>query len=120
MLELLQQDATMLVWWGTAVECTSAIARRERERALSSRDATHALDRLRALKHAWHEVLPSPTLRDLAERLIRVHPLRAADSLQLAAAIMAAEREPVTLELVSLDVRLNDAAAREGFTVRGG
>lgn len=44
-------------------------------------------------------------------------PLRAADSLQLAAAIVAAEREPVTLELVSLDERLADAAAREGFRV---
>jgi hypothetical protein len=58
-------------------------------------------------------------LRDLAERLLRVHSLRAADSLQLAAAIIAAEREPVTLDLVSLDDRLNDAASREGFRVLG-
>jgi hypothetical protein len=56
-------------------------------------------------------------LRTVAERLLRVHPLRAAESLQLAAAIVAAEREPVTLDLVSLDERLGDAASREGFRV---
>jgi hypothetical protein len=58
-------------------------------------------------------------LRDVAERLLRVHPLRAADSLQLAAAIIAAEREPATLDLVSLDEGLGDAASREGFHVLG-
>jgi hypothetical protein len=52
-----------------------------------------------------------------AQRLLRVHPLRAADSLQLAAAIVAAEGDPATLEFVGLDDRLNDAAAREGFRV---
>ena len=31
MLTLLEQDDVMLVWWATPVECTSAIARRERE-----------------------------------------------------------------------------------------
>jgi hypothetical protein len=45
--------------------------------------------------------------------------LRSADSLQLAAAIIAAEREPATLDLVSLDDRLSDAASREGFRVLG-
>lgn len=51
------------------------------------------------------------------KRLLRVHPLRAADSLHLAAAIAAAELEPSSLESVSLDARLNDAAAREGFRI---
>lgn len=120
MLTLLEQDRVMLVWWGTAVECTSAIGRREREGALTAAKSTISLERLRYLKDRWQEVLPSTALRDVAERLLRVHPLRAADSLQLAAAIIAAEREPVTLELVSLDDRLNDAASREGFRVLGG
>jgi hypothetical protein len=119
MLTLLEQDDVMLVWWATPVECTSAIARRERDGALTAAQAAASLERLRYLKDRWHEVLPSAVLRDLAERLLRVHSLRAADSLQLAAAIIAAEREPVTLDLVSLDDRLNDAASREGFRVLG-
>ncbi len=61
--------------------------------------------------------MPSDAVRSTAQRLLRVHPLRAADSLQLAAAIIAAEHEPGTLEFVSLNARLNEAASREGFRV---
>lgn len=117
LLELLQRDPVMLVWWGTPIECTSAIARRERDGALSVGDATSALDRLRGLAAGWQEVLPAEPVRAAAQRLLRVHPLRAADSLQLAAATVAAEHEPPALELVSLDDRLKQAAIREGFRV---
>jgi hypothetical protein len=46
-----------------------------------------------------------------------VHPLRAADALQLAAAVIAAERRPASLEVVTLDDRLASAARKEGFVV---
>ena len=118
LLALLQRDPRMLVWWGTLVECTAALARREREGALSVADAGAALERLRDVAVAWQEILPSDAVRSTAQRLLRVHPLRAADSLQLAAAVIAAEHEPATLEIVSLDERLNEAASREGFRVR--
>src|SRR6266513_3169712 len=114
LLALLQRDPRMLVWWGTPVECTAALARREREGALSVADAGAALERLRDVAVTWQEILPSDAVRSTAQRLLRVHPLRAADSLQLA----AAEHEPATLEIVSLDERLNEAASREGFRVR--
>ena len=117
LLAMLEQDPLMLVWWGTPVECTSALARREREGALPARDAARALERLRLLADEWQEVLPTDPVRSTAQRLLRVHPLRAADALQLAAAILAAEHEPTTLELVSLDDRLAEAARREGFPV---
>ena len=52
-----------------------------------------------------------------ATRLLRVQPLRAADSLQLASAIVAAEDQPQSHEFVTLDERLALAAQREGFTV---
>jgi uncharacterized protein len=41
--------------------------------------------------------------------------LRAADALQLAAAFLAAERRPPSLEVVTLDERLGDAGRKEGF-----
>ncbi len=50
-------------------------------------------------------------------RFLRVHPLRAADALQLAAAFTASERRPASLEIVTLDERLADAARKEGFTL---
>ena len=46
-----------------------------------------------------------------------MHPLRAADALQLAAAFLAAERRPASLELVTLDDRVAAAARKEGFAV---
>lgn len=117
LLAVLGADPTMVVWWGTPVECTSALARREREGALAAADVSRAVSQLRELAGKWHEVLPSELVRTTAQRLLRVHPLRAADSLQLAAAIVAAEREPASLELVCIDERMNEAASREGFRV---
>lgn len=114
---IFEQDPVVLVWWGTAVECASAIARREREQRLSSAGAASAFERLRGLQRQWHEVQPVEEMRESAVRLVRVHPLRAADALQLAAAFLAAERRPATLEFVCLDDRLSEAARREGFVV---
>jgi len=111
------KDSAMLVWWGSVVECVSALARLERDGALNAHAVTVALRRLQELSSSWHEVDPSDEIRETAARLLRVHPLRAADALQLAAAFAAAEQRPVSLELVTLDDRLGDAARKEGFTV---
>jgi len=113
--ELAAADATMLVWWATEVECASALARLEREGALDENALAGALDRLAQLAGGWHEVDPSDGIREAAVRFLRVHPLRAADALQLAAAFVAAERRPSSLHLVTLDDRLAAAARKEGF-----
>jgi predicted nucleic acid-binding protein len=116
----LDEDPQILAWWGTSVEIASALARREREHRLGADEVDRALSALRHLAAAWHEIVPSDAIRRTAERLLRVHPLRAADSLQLAAAITAADYDPATLGFVSLDERLNAAARREGFGVIDG
>ncbi|MFN7942392.1 MAG: type II toxin-antitoxin system VapC family toxin [Thermoanaerobaculia bacterium] len=115
LLALYRDDTEVAVWWATPVECASAIARLEREGDLAAEDATAAFQRLDALAPSWIEVEPGEELREIARRLLRVHPLRAVDSLQLAAALVAAERRPSTLDLVTLDDRLQQAADREGF-----
>jgi uncharacterized protein len=117
MLALLQQDPQILVWWGTQVEIASALARREREQALTPQQVAAALDTAQQFAADWNEILPTDAVRRVAERMLRIHPLRAADSLQLAAAVIAANHDPRTLEFVCLDTRLTDAARREGFIV---
>ena len=114
---LAAEDPGVFVWWGSAVECVSALARREREDLVGSRAINGALERLRQLSSAWHEVDPSDEIRETAARFLRVHPLRAADALQLAAAFAAAERRAQSLEIVTLDDRLAAAAHKEGFAV---
>jgi len=112
-------DPSLIVWCGTAVECASALARLEREGALDALAARDAFGRLAQWTASWQEVESGDLVRETAIRLLRVHTLRAADSLQLAAAFVAAEGRPATLELVTLDDRLALAAQREGFIVIG-
>jgi predicted nucleic acid-binding protein len=76
-----------------------------------------ALERLNALVQAWQEVQPIVRIRQTAIRLLRVHGLRAADALQLGAALAVAEDQPASLQVVTLDDRLGQAAEREGFRV---
>jgi hypothetical protein len=114
---LAASDPTMAVWWASEVECVSALVRREREAMLDARTLEIALRQLRQFAEAWLEVEPSGLVRETAARILRVHALRAADALQLAAAFAAAERRPASLEMVTLDERLAGVARKEGFTV---
>ncbi|MGA3307890.1 MAG: hypothetical protein ABSD08_04645 [Xanthobacteraceae bacterium] len=116
---LAAEDSDMLVWWASEIECVSALARLERDAALNAQAMTLALQRLRQLAAAWHEIDPSDAIREAATRFLRVHPLRAADALQLAAAFLAAERRPASLAIITLDDRLGAAARKEGFAVIG-
>jgi len=110
-------DPSLVVWWATQLECVSAIARLEREGGLQLDEAGAARSRLDKLRASWREVQPTDRVRLKAERLLRVHALRAADALQLAAAIAAADDDPRSLPLLTTDDRLALAAEREGFPV---
>jgi predicted nucleic acid-binding protein len=112
-----ERDSELLVWWATEAECVSALTRLERDRSLDGRSMNQALLRLDGLRAGWREIQPVDRLRQTAIRLLRVHPIRAADALQLAAALVAAEDHPPTLPVVTLDERLARAAEREGFPV---
>lgn len=114
---MLIADPVMVVWWGTRIECASALARLERDGALDAAGASRAFDNLETLAAAWHEIDASDMLRECAVRLLRVHPLRAADAVQLSAAVIAAEMRPTSLAFVTADRRLADAARKEGFAV---
>ena len=117
MQAIAEDDPVMCVWWATEIECVSALARLERVGALTDTATTAALERLGLLAEAWNEVQPVAAVRAAARRLLRVHALRAADALQLAAAVVLAEGLPSSLGIVTLDERLAAAARREGFTV---
>jgi len=112
---LLKADPVIAAWWGTRIECAAAIARLERERRVTGQHMAQARSRLDLLADQWIEIAPSPQVRDQAERLVRVHTLRSADAHQLAAALVASQHRPGSLELVTIDQRLADAARREGF-----
>jgi hypothetical protein len=116
-MQVYELDPEVVAWWATEAECVSALARLEREDSLTSPSMTQGVRRLESLARAWREVQPLSAVRQTAIRLLRVHPLRTADALQLGAAIVAAEDHPATLPFVTLDERLAQAAEREGFAV---
>jgi uncharacterized protein len=115
--KLLKDDPEVAVWWVTPVECASALARLERDGSLDAARAAVAFDRLDRLSASWFHVEPIDEIREIARRLLRVHTLRAADALQLAAAYIVAERRPPSIALLTLDDRVAEAGAREGFVI---
>ena len=117
---LLRSDTEPALWWGSPVECLSALYRRHREGSLPPAAIAQALDRLKALVADVDIVAPTTPLRERAGRLLAGHPLRSADALQLAAALVWCDESPQGDAFVCLDDRLAAAARREGFTVLPG
>jgi predicted nucleic acid-binding protein len=115
---LMKDDEDIVVWWTTYIECLSALSRRQREGVLTSGDASKARAVLSALAAAWSEVQPTEMVRVRAERLLSIHSLRAADALQLAAALVWAQETPRGLGFVCLDQNLRESSLKEGFSIR--
>ncbi len=110
-------DTGLVVWTLTPVEIASALRRKEREGALTAAGVATALQRLDELRAYWHEVTSLERVMSRAMRLLAVHPLRAADALQLAAALTFCDEDTRGARFVTLDLRLREAARREGFDV---
>ena len=116
MESLLKEDPMMAVWWGTPLECRSALARLVRDGIIDIEREANARQPLNELMDIWTEINPGNDIREQAGRLISLHPLKAADSLQLSAAIWAG-RNPKGYRFICLDKKLRDAAQKEGFTI---
>jgi len=114
---MLGEGDSFTVWWSTEVECLSALYRRQREASFPGTLFSEALKRLEALLESFDTVPPTEPVRRRAARLLATHPLRAADALQLGAALVWCEERPSGEKFVCLDTRLREAAQREGFVV---
>ncbi len=115
--DIAKKDNALVVWWGSLVECYSAFARLYREGSLKYQEEEQVREVLFSLASVWTEIEPSEDIRDIAVRLLLNHSLRAADSLQLAAAIVWADKKPKGQHFVCFDHRLREAARKESFTV---
>ena len=115
----LREDPDVIVWTLTRVELLSALARRRREEPDSAAQLLVARRDFIGAWERWSEVTALEVVRRHAERVVETHPLRAADALQIGAALVAAEESPASFEFVTLDRNLAEAAEREGFRVLG-
>lgn len=112
-------DPDLAIWWGTPVELASAAARLRRMGKLDESEYTEVLSTIGPLVVSAEEIQPIEEVRQIALRMIRVHDLRAADALQLAAALVWARHVPTGMGFVCMDTRLRAAAEKEGFDVLG-
>jgi predicted nucleic acid-binding protein len=109
----------MIVWWNTRVEIHSALRRLLREKNLSEKGFAQACGLVVQLRDRWSEILPTELVGDLAEECLDRYSLRAADALQLGAALVWCKEKPRTRAFVCFDPELGRAAAKAGFDVCG-
>lgn len=114
---LVADDPDMMVWWASPVECASAVHRLRREGVFTPADTAQVLAVIAGALDAATVVQPGVELCATALRLLATHPLRAADALQLAAALLWARNRPSGRDFICLDERLRTAAILEGFVV---
>src|SRR5438093_2656931 len=105
--------ARQVTWWATPVEVVSSFNRLRREQTLTQEGKQQALNRLAYLRSRWAEVEPISEVRDAAERLLNVHKLRAADALQLSAALIWCSHRPRGRHFIGADGDLANAAEAE-------
>jgi len=114
---LLQRDPEMAFWWGAPLEWWEALLAAQRRQTISAADLQRAREVLDHLRARGFEVQPTEDLRARALRLLAVHPLKAADALELAAALIWCRERTQGAGFVSLHPPLRLAAAMEGFRV---
>lgn len=119
-MELFKSDSNLIVWCLTMNEIWSALSSQSREKNLNDENLLIAKKRVRELSQVWSEIVAIERVRERSLRLMEVHELKAADSLQLAAALVAANEQTHRFEFVCLDKRLAKAATKEGFLVHEG
>ena len=110
------KETQIVTWWGSYLECTSAIGRLARRGSVPAQVA-ESYRMLELLAGEWREIGSSEKLRRAAARTLKTHVLRTSDALQLGAAIIASGFEPHTVRFVTEDKHLRQAADREGFVV---
>jgi predicted nucleic acid-binding protein len=116
-VKALARRYSVVTWWGSLIEIHSAMERVHRSGELDDHERLIAIASIVRLSDRWREIPPDRRLRDQALYLLSKHPLRADDSLQLAAAMVRCGFKPVRRTFLCADTKLCDAASAEGFTV---
>lgn len=115
--QVVRRYGRQIVWWATPVEAVSSVQRLVRDGELTIKQSQQVLARLDYLRQRWNEIQPTEEVRELAERLLGRHKLRAADALQLAAALVWCNNRTRGRYFIGADGNLLAAAASEGFTI---
>lgn len=108
----------VVVWWTTPVEIASALRRLVRLKQLTPDEWTVSRRLALELAESWGVIHPSNSLRAGAVQLVDRYDLKAADALQLAAALEWCEKIPQGKVFLAADQKLREAAVLSGFDGR--
>jgi predicted nucleic acid-binding protein len=114
----LYKNHGVIVWWATPVEIASALARLARMKQVNATEYTKARKLADVLSDSWSLIQPSDALRSRALQAVERYDLRAADSLQLAAALEWCEDVPNGRVFLTADESLREAALLAGFDAK--
>ena len=114
----LQKQYGIVAWWAAQVEIWSGLTRLKRMGGITQSQMLAGLRLTKDLVRDWITVHASSSITDDACMLLELYPLRAADALQLAAALEACEHRPQGYVFISGDQRQSDAARQSGFSVK--
>jgi uncharacterized protein len=106
-----------VAWWAALVEIWSGLTRIRRMGGITQSQLVAGQRLARDIAKDWISVHESPGIADDACMLLDLYPLRAADALQLSAALEACEHGPRGYVFITADRRLADAARQSGFSV---
>jgi predicted nucleic acid-binding protein len=105
----------VVIWWATPVEIAGALARLLRSKYLDAAQWRAAVKLIAEWSETWSVIPPSASVRAKAIELVEHYDLRAADALQLAAALEWCDAAPSGRKFLTADKRLRDAAVLTGF-----
>ena len=114
---LLNESYRIVAWWATQVEMMSGLTRLDRTGQIDHRQFLIGKQIAQEIVRDWLSVGSTGSIAVNACSLLELHPLRAADALQLAAALEWCEGKPQGNVFLTFDKRLREAASLAGFTL---
>lgn len=114
---LLYETYGIVAWWATQVEMMSGLARLDRVGQITHDPFLMGKQIALEIVRGWLSVGSTERIAAGACSLLELHSLRAADALQLAAALEWCEGQPVGKVFLTFDRRLHEAAGFAGFTL---
>ena len=107
----------IVAWWATQVEMMSGLARLDRTGQITHDRFLVGKQIALEIVRDWFSVGSTESIAGTACSLLELHPLRAADALQLAAGLQWCEGQPTGKVFLTFDNRLREAAGLAGFTL---
>lgn len=113
----LYERFAVVAWWASEVEILSGLSRLRRMGDISHEQFAAGKKLATIVAGDWSPLNLTASIVPDASSMLEQYPLRAADALQVAAALVACEHYPGGYAFITADLRQAEAARQVGFAV---